>query len=125
MNKSIVSAGNKGEKDRSDCFVSLKLSDSGGIHLELKSKVQVLYGSSISALCYEMFKFFQIENAIVEIEDKGALPFVLMARIEAAIKQLIKSDLEFLPEMLSENLYPQTLTNHVFHDYIFQAIPPG
>ena len=105
MNKSIVSAGNKGEKDRSDCFVSLKLSDSGGIHLELKSKVQVLYGSSISALCYEMFKFFQIENAIVEIEDKGALPFVLMARIEAAIKQLIKSDLEFLPEMLSENLY--------------------
>ena len=105
MNKSIASAGNKGEKDRSDCFITLRLSDVGGIQLELKSKVQVLYGASILALCQEMLKFFQIENAIVEIEDKGALPFVIMARIEAAIKQLIKSDLEFLPEMLSENLY--------------------
>ncbi len=108
INNSIASAGNKGEKDRSDCFVSLTLSDAGGIHLKLNSKVEVLYGDSILELCQSMLKFFRIEHATLEIDDKGALPFVIMARIEAAIKQLVKSDLEFLPEMLSENLYSST-----------------
>ena len=105
MNNRIATAGNNGEKDRSDCFVSLELTASGGIQIDLISKVKALYGETILALCPDVLQFFGIENAILKVEDKGALPFVMTARIEAAVKQLIDTDKEFLQEMLPENLY--------------------
>ncbi len=44
MNKTKATAGNNGEKDRSDCFVSLELTSSGGLVIDLTSKVEALYG---------------------------------------------------------------------------------
>jgi citrate lyase subunit beta/citryl-CoA lyase len=104
MKKSFATAGNNGEKDRSDCFISLELTASGGIQIDLKSKVKALYGESVSSLCRDVLKTFGIENANLKVEDKGALPFVISARLEAAIKQLIQTDKEYLPEMLPENI---------------------
>jgi citrate lyase subunit beta/citryl-CoA lyase len=40
--------------------------------------------------------------------DSGALPFVLQARLEAAIKLVSDTKKEFLPPFLSENLYTTT-----------------
>ncbi len=108
MNNRIATAGNNGEKDRSDCFVSLELTPFGGIQIDLSSKVKALYGQTILSLCSDVLQFFGIENAILKVEDKGALPFVMTARIEAAVKQLIDTDKEFLPEMLPENLSSST-----------------
>lgn len=104
----IATAGNNGDKDRSDCHVSLELTKSGGIKIDLQSKVKSLYGESIVALSKEVLKFFGIDHAALKIEDKGALPFVLAARLEAVIKQVIKIDKEYLPEMLPENKYTTT-----------------
>jgi len=112
MNATIATAGNKDEKDRSDCFVSLELATSGGIQIDLKSKVKSLYGESIISLCREILTFFTIEHAVLKIEDKGALPFVLAARLEAAIKQLIKTEKEYLPELIPENRYSTTRDRH-------------
>lgn len=98
-------AGNKGDKDRSDCFVTFELAHSGGIKIDLKSKVKSLYGDSIVALCEEVVKFLDVEHASLTIEDKGALPFVIAARIEAAIKKVVRSNKEYLPQMLAENTY--------------------
>ncbi len=82
-------AGNKGDKIRSDCWVSLKVGDGiKGVNLNLESKVKVLYGDSIKDLIFDMMKFFGIEDVEIEMIDTGALPFVIMARIEAAIKRL-------------------------------------
>ena len=103
MNNKIAKAGNNGDKDRSDCFITLELTSTGGLNIDIISKVKVLYGESILILCESMLRFFGIKNATVKVEDKGALPFVIAARIEAAIKQLIQTDKEFLPEMLIEN----------------------
>ena len=103
MNNKIAKAGNNGDKDRSDCFITLELTSIGGLNIDIISKVKVLYGESILILCESMLRFFGIKNATVKVEDKGALPFVIAARIEAAIKQLIQTDKEFLPEMLIEN----------------------
>ncbi len=101
----IAQTGNKGKGIRSDCSVNFELLESGGIQLELNSKVQVLYGNSIKALATEILTFFNIENAKLIIEDTGALPFVIAARIEAAIKQCLPSEKEFLLPMLPENQY--------------------
>ncbi len=112
MNNTIATAGNKGEKDRSDCFVSLQLTSSGGIVIDLTSKVEVLFGEAIRNLCLEVLHYFGIENAHLTIEDKGALPFVMAARLEAAIMQVTETDKEFLPSMLPENLYSSKRDQH-------------
>lgn len=98
-----VTVGNLGPKVRSDCQVSLELRDTGGIQLIINSKVKSIFGKSIEKLCADVLHFFDIEHAVLELEDRGALPFVISARIEAAVKQLIKTDKEYLPEIIPEN----------------------
>ncbi|UCG27096.1 MAG: citrate lyase subunit beta [Bacteroidales bacterium] len=104
----IAEAGNTGPSVRSDCFIILKIRNSGGITIDLNSKVKTMYGSSIEVLCKEVLAFFGISNANLTIDDCGALPFVIAARLEAAVKQCVESDKEFLQEILPENLNEST-----------------
>ncbi|NLJ44187.1 MAG: HpcH/HpaI aldolase/citrate lyase family protein [Bacteroidales bacterium] len=106
MNNRLAVSGNSGPKVRSDCQMELELTDDGGIVFDLKSKVMLLYGESIKNQCLEILEFYGIRNAILKITDSGALPFVISARIEAAVKQLVDSDKEFLPEIHEDNKYP-------------------
>jgi len=101
----IGNTGNKGKGVRSDCFVSFQQTNKGGIDIQLNSKVNIMYGESIRLLIKEILDFFEIKNAVIAIEDTGALPFVLAARLEAAIKQVITTDKEFLLPFLKQNLY--------------------
>jgi citrate lyase subunit beta/citryl-CoA lyase len=99
MSLKCASAGNRGDEVRSDCWVQLQLTDSGGINLNLKSKVDILYGGSIRKLVVDMMKFFEIDHAKIELEDGGALHYVLMARIETAVKRLGKDNgKHYLPQ---------------------------
>jgi len=99
----IITCGNQGERIRSDCQVILELTANNGIGIQLNSKVKSLYGDSIIALTKDIFNFFGIPNARITINDSGALPYVISARIEAAIKQLIESDKEYLPDIHIDN----------------------
>lgn len=101
----IFTAGNMGPRIRSDCYVSLELRKSGGIEIDIKSKVAALYGDRIHSLAKELLKHFGIENAILKIEDAGALDFVLAARIEAVVNQAINTDVEFLLPFQDSNSY--------------------
>lgn len=92
----IVSSGNRGDAIRSDCFVEVSLHETIGNSIRIESKVKSLYGKSIRELCLSVLDFFELKNAQVFIDDKGALPFVIAARLEAAIKQIIKTENEFL-----------------------------
>jgi citrate lyase subunit beta/citryl-CoA lyase len=66
-----------------------------------------MFGRSIRKLVKEELAFFDIRNAAVAMEDAGALPFVLMARIEAAVKRLHPDEQrEYLPELLECAEYP-------------------
>jgi citrate lyase subunit beta/citryl-CoA lyase len=93
-------AGLRGDDVRSDVWVSVELATSGGVQLEVKSKVEAMYGESIRTLVREGLEFFGVKHARVQAEDKGALPFVIMARLETAVRraqpgQAVK---EWLPE---------------------------
>ncbi len=101
--KQTATAGNQGKGVKSDCFVRLSLTKSKGIKINLQSKVDVMFGNSIRSLTKEMLQFFEIKNAEIEIIDTGALDFVIAARIEAAVKQLIKTEKEFLTPLLKGN----------------------
>ncbi|HUX93228.1 MAG TPA: hypothetical protein VMV36_05420, partial [Ignavibacteriaceae bacterium] len=105
--KNLMSfAGKRGNQIRSDCYFEIELTKSGGIDLEIKSKVLSLYGDSIKEQVLEMCNYFGLKNARILLEDSGALPFILAARFELAVRRLNKNlDKEFLPEFNKNNLY--------------------
>jgi citrate lyase subunit beta/citryl-CoA lyase len=125
MNKTSAITGNKGPKVRSDCEITLELTAGGGIILELVSKVKALYGESIESLITSVLRFFGIQNAMVRIYDSGALPFVISARLEAAIKQVIETDLEYLPDLIPENCYPTDRNRFRFARLYLPGNTPG
>ncbi len=104
-----ASAGQRGDKTRSDCYVEIELKKSGGNKIEFRSKVDVMYGESNRKLISDMCVFFELTNANILIEDSGALPGTLMARFETAIKRIFTDcQKEFLPEFNRKNNYPTT-----------------
>jgi citrate lyase subunit beta/citryl-CoA lyase len=100
MNNPVAVAGNYGQKVRSDCEITLEFRNRGGITIDLHSRVKALYGESIRTLCLAILHFFDIKHAILKINDSGALPFVISARLEAAVKQLTDTGKEYLPDMI-------------------------
>lgn len=88
--------GNFGLGIRSDCRISLSLDQIKGRKIDLNSKVSVLFGRQIKDQINEILSFYQIENASVVIDDAGALPFVIAARLEAAIKKITGSEKDYL-----------------------------
>ncbi len=88
MANNAATAGRRGKDVRSDMYIELNLRDSGGIKIDLQSKVKVLYGDATETLIREGLAHFQIEHTDVIVEDAGALPFVQMARLEAAVRRL-------------------------------------
>ena len=81
-------AGRRGEDVRSDCWVKVTLTGSGGIEVALKSKVDSLYGESTRQLVRDELDALGVKNGKIEIEDGGALPFVILARVETAVRRL-------------------------------------
>ena len=96
-------AGNMGKGIKSDCYVEFEPKLTGGIEIQIKSKVKSLFGKAIKALAEKILLHFEITDAKLLIEDTGAVDFVLAARIEAAIKQIVKTDKEFLLPQLEVN----------------------
>lgn len=83
----IADAGRRGPDVRSDCYVSFEPRRSGGIELVLASRVEAYYGESIRTQARKLLAQLGVEHARVAIEDQGALPFVIAARIEAAARR--------------------------------------
>jgi citrate lyase subunit beta/citryl-CoA lyase len=105
QNKNKSSAGKRGESVRSDCYFEIELKNSSGIKLNLNSKVDVMYGESIKQMILDMSKFFGLKEAKILCEDNGALPFVLAARFELAVKRLLpQTKKEYLLPIIKQNL---------------------
>jgi len=78
-------AGRRGEKVRSDIWVEVEPRPSGPIEIELRSRVAIYYGEAIRAQVRDVLQALGVKHAGVKIEDSGALPFVIAARVEAAL----------------------------------------
>ncbi len=80
-------AGRRGDDVRSDLFVAVEARGAGGIEIELRSRVGAYYGDSIRAQVAETLGALGVAHARVEVDDQGALPFVIEARVEAAARR--------------------------------------
>jgi len=103
----IGQAGRRGSDVRSDCWISVELNGSGGIIVDLTSKVEAMYGNAIRSSVTEGMKTLDVEHASVTVEDAGALPFVIQARLEAAVRRAKGTlEAELLPPMAEHATYP-------------------
>jgi citrate lyase subunit beta/citryl-CoA lyase len=100
-----ATAGNRGDSVRSDCFVQIAKTEHHATEIRLQSKVESLFGDSIRELCHEVLAHYNLRDVLVEIEDKGALPFVIAARLEAAIRQLTGTDQSLLLPIETKNIH--------------------
>ncbi len=92
-------SGKFGVRIKSDCFIGIKILNSGGLYFDINSKVDSMYGNSNRKLLTELANFFGIKNANITFNDSGALPFVIMARFESVVRKLGLDDgKRFIPE---------------------------
>ncbi len=81
-------AGRLGEDVRSDLHVSVTITDGGGIDISVDSKVGAFYGTSLREAAAAVMEAFGVCDARVEIRDRGALPYVVFARLETALRRI-------------------------------------
>jgi citrate lyase subunit beta/citryl-CoA lyase len=80
-------AGHWGQDIRSDLHVAFEPRSAGGIEIELESRVAPYYGQAIRAQAREVLETLGVAHACLSIHDQGALPFVIAARVEAAVRR--------------------------------------
>lgn len=82
-----ASAGTRDPAARSDCWIEVS-QEPGQPVVQVTSKVAALYGDSIHALIRSTLAELDAADLSVTVDDRGALPFTLMARLEAAVRRL-------------------------------------
>ncbi|MEP0765225.1 MAG: citrate lyase subunit gamma [Fimbriimonadia bacterium] len=103
----LGTAGRKGDRVRSDCWVSIELRDGGPLELDVTTRVEAMYGDSIRSFVRDVLAEMGVHHAKVSIEDYGALPYVIAARLEAAVKRADPLNTNtWLPEALPCTQYP-------------------
>lgn len=79
-------AGAEGKKG--DILVGIEPAESGGLTIEATSSVEALFGDQVRGRIEETLRALGVEHARLVAEDNGAYDYVIMARIEAAVRQL-------------------------------------
>jgi citrate lyase subunit beta/citryl-CoA lyase len=67
--------------------VRIEARERGTIEINLHSRVEPYYGDSIRRQAESVLEELGIRHADVQMEDEGALPFVISARLEAAARR--------------------------------------
>ncbi len=101
-------AGRRGEDVRSDLWVRATLRDSGGLDLQVRSKVEPYYGEAIRTQLRSLCATAGVEHAKLELEDQGALPFTIAARVECALRRAGRDVKPVLPEPLARARNPSS-----------------
>ena len=80
-------AGRRGKDVRSDCWIGVEIREAGGLEIALASKVAALYETSIRRQLTAGMATLGVAHAAVQIDDQGAVPLVIDARLEAAVRR--------------------------------------
>lgn len=80
----IVKTGIAGSLESSDVLVTLAPPEGEGIQIDLESAVIKQFGRQIRRVAKETLAELEITDAVLSLQDKGALDSTIRARIEAA-----------------------------------------
>ncbi|MEG1773833.1 MAG: citrate lyase acyl carrier protein [Oscillospiraceae bacterium] len=74
-----------GTLESSDIQVTLRPNPGKGLEIELQSIVKAQFGDAILETVHAVLADFDVDDAIVELNDKGALDRVIKSRMQTAI----------------------------------------
>ena len=74
-----------GNVESNDLMIIINPGD--GLTLNIESSVYEQFGSSIEAIIREELASAEVNNAHVQVEDKGAFDFTIRARVKTAIRR--------------------------------------
>jgi citrate lyase subunit beta/citryl-CoA lyase len=80
----MAESGRRGDAVKADCWMHFTPGKSK-LDIQCNSKVASLYGQKIKTQVIEDLKTMGVSNGKIEITDTGALPYVISARLEAAV----------------------------------------
>lgn len=81
----LIKSAMAGTLESSDVRIMLCPREGSGIEIELDSVVKAQFGLAIEGIVRQTLAEFDIEDAYVQLQDKGALDCVIKARIQCAI----------------------------------------
>ena len=100
-----ASAGPLGDDVRSDAHVAFQPATEP-LEIRITSKVDYLYGEAIEGAVQRVASSLGVSTGHLEVTDKGALEWVLMARTEACLRRAGFSGGDALPEPAPEARRP-------------------
>ena len=74
-----------GTLESSDVQITLRPNPGQGIQIRLQSDVKALFGDAIEETVRAVLEEFDVKDALVDVNDKGALDFVIRARMQCAV----------------------------------------
>lgn len=74
-----------GTLESSDVQITLRPNPGQGIQINLQSDVKAMFGDAIEATIRKVLEEFEVKDALVDVNDKGALDFAIRARMECAV----------------------------------------
>ena len=101
----ISEAGHSGKDIRSDLHVAFEPRDRGDVEIALESRVKPYYGDAIEAQAREVLSELGVKRGHLSIHDEGALPFVIAARIETAVR---RADIGVKRRALPDKIAPRS-----------------
>lgn len=74
-----------GTLESSDAYIHVSPIEENEIKIILESSVEEIYGEAIENLVRETISKMNVSKILVKVQDKGALDFVIKARVQAAV----------------------------------------
>ena len=87
-----------GTLESGDIQITIFPCEDGEIHIELESIVKAMFGDAIIETVNEVLKEFEIDSAVVQLNDKGALDHVIRSRMQAVICRAAEADFDWSKE---------------------------
>lgn len=81
----IIKPGKAGTMESNDMYVMVMPNPQGGIELELESIVMKQFGEEIKRVIMETLENLNVKDALLRVQDKGALNYTIKARVETAV----------------------------------------
>ena len=81
-----------GNAEKSDALVTVSPNPAGGLSIQVKSVVKAFYEDAILAAARETAQAMGVTDARIDLDDCGALDYVLRARVETALLRAAKEE---------------------------------
>ncbi len=85
----ITKVAKAGTLESNDILIMVSPNENGGVELQLDSIVIKQFGDQIRKVILDKIDKMNIDNISIKAQDKGALDYVIAARVETAIKRAI------------------------------------